>query len=177
MPTTESAIIQGITYSHIDQYVNIKKSWSHQSCNAQIRSILNRIIQLETSYTYPCIGRHAPASPTEFRPEAEACAPKPGKPPQPPDFRPKKGASPRASGRTIAKRPRKRSSIRPSVFLFCGPPMRMNRRIPPRKSGETLPFFTPPQPHGDPRGAQKRCLNNKKVSKQQFENSLFDKDV
>ena len=67
--------------------------------------------------------------------------------------------------------------FRPSVFLFCGPPMRMNRRIPPRKSGETLPFFTPPQPHGDPRGAQKRCLNNKKVSKQQFENSLFDKDV
>ena len=115
MPTTESAIIQGIVCGHINQYVNIKKSWSHQSCNKQIRSILNRIIRLETSYTYPCIGRHAPASPTEFRPEAEACASKPGKPPQPPDFRPKKGASPRTSGRTFAKRPRKRPPCGPTV--------------------------------------------------------------
>lgn len=117
MPTTESAIIQGIVGGHINQYVNIKKSWSHQSCNAQIRSILNRIIRLETSYTYPCIGRHAPASPTEFRPEAEACAPQTRETAPTARFPSERGrpAPPRTSGRTFAKRPRKRPPCGPTV--------------------------------------------------------------
>ena len=166
MPTTESAIIQGIVCGHINQYVNIKKSWSHQSCNKQIRSILNRIIRLETSYTYPCIGRHAPASPTEFRPEAEACTPKPGKPPQPPDFRPKKGASPRASGRTIAKRPRKRSSFLPPFrFSVLRPTHADESPHSTPQIGRNTALFHPTAAPWGPARSQKRCLNNKKSVK------------